>query len=218
MLLRSGASKKWVSMSCAPARKSLTTGKPKCRARGSAPTAEQTEKRPPTQSQKPNALSALMPKASTFCTAVLYSGNNTSQSYIREWWVATALFEHEQRHRNTHRDQFSSSVPDSDHVLSRHRGGVDILALEAVDQPLLHGAGVEHGLRRGEGLGHHDGQGGLGVEAGQGAGGVNGVHVLYRGRGTSSCRDSRLRSVLDVRVRRTAKNRSVLPAASGAAI
>jgi hypothetical protein len=44
ILARSGASKKWVSMSCAPARKSRTTGwYPKCRARGSAPTAEHTE-------------------------------------------------------------------------------------------------------------------------------------------------------------------------------
>jgi hypothetical protein len=46
-----------------PARNCSTTGKPYCSDRGSTPTADETEKRPPTQSQKPNTFSAEMPNA-----------------------------------------------------------------------------------------------------------------------------------------------------------
>mmetsp|Transcript_25757 Transcript_25757/g.57013 ORF Transcript_25757/g.57013 Transcript_25757/m.57013 type:complete len:361 (-) Transcript_25757:43-1125(-) len=70
-LLRRGASKKCVSMLCAPARNCCTTGNPYCSERGTTPTAEETEKRPPTQSQKPNTLSAEMPKAVALGMAVL---------------------------------------------------------------------------------------------------------------------------------------------------
>ena len=60
-----------VSMSWAPFRNCSTMGKPYCRDSGNTPTAEQTEKRPPTQSQKPNTLSALIPNATAFGMAEL---------------------------------------------------------------------------------------------------------------------------------------------------
>ena len=42
-----------------------------CKARGTTPTAEHTEYLPPTQSQNPNTLSALIPKSTAFGIAEL---------------------------------------------------------------------------------------------------------------------------------------------------
>lgn len=39
------------------------------------------------------------------------------------------------------------------------------LSLDGGEQPVLEGAGIEHGLRRREGLAHHDHQGFFGIEA-----------------------------------------------------
>mmetsp|Transcript_8509 Transcript_8509/g.22403 ORF Transcript_8509/g.22403 Transcript_8509/m.22403 type:complete len:273 (-) Transcript_8509:222-1040(-) len=61
----SGASAKCTSMSCAPARNASTTSVPYCSDSGMSPTAEHTEKRPPTQSQNPNALLGSIPNCST---------------------------------------------------------------------------------------------------------------------------------------------------------
>mmetsp|Transcript_68541 Transcript_68541/g.201182 ORF Transcript_68541/g.201182 Transcript_68541/m.201182 type:complete len:272 (+) Transcript_68541:236-1051(+) len=65
-----GAVRKCLSMACAPSRNSRTVPKPYCSARGSTPTALHTEKRPPTQSQKPKTLASSMPKALVFGSAV----------------------------------------------------------------------------------------------------------------------------------------------------
>mmetsp|Transcript_21455 Transcript_21455/g.81734 ORF Transcript_21455/g.81734 Transcript_21455/m.81734 type:complete len:408 (+) Transcript_21455:806-2029(+) len=48
---------------------------------------------------------------------------------------------------------------------------------QRADEPVAEGAGVEHGLGGGEGLGDHNDQRGLRVEALQGAGDVDGVNV-----------------------------------------
>ena len=50
-------------------------------------------------------------------------------------------------------------------------------ALDAIQQPLAEGAGVEHGLGRGEGLGHHHHQRLLWVQPLRGSRDVHGVHV-----------------------------------------
>lgn len=42
------------------------------------------------------------------------------------------------------------------HDVMTRDGGRGGLALQGRDQPVLHGPRVEHGLRRGEGLAHHD--------------------------------------------------------------
>ena len=67
--------------------------------------------------------------------------------------------------------------PHRNHVLTNHH--IPHLSLEPLQQPLTHRAGVQHSLRSGEGLGHHDSEGGLGVQAGQGALSVDGVYVLH---------------------------------------
>jgi hypothetical protein len=53
------------SIALAPPKNASTTGQPYCSANGSAPTAEHTLKRPPTQSQNPNALAGSMPNSLT---------------------------------------------------------------------------------------------------------------------------------------------------------
>mmetsp|Transcript_6130 Transcript_6130/g.17305 ORF Transcript_6130/g.17305 Transcript_6130/m.17305 type:complete len:227 (+) Transcript_6130:885-1565(+) len=65
-----GAEKKWLSISCAPFRNLSIMGKPYWSESGSAPTALQQEKRPPTQSQKPNTFFESMPKAEVLSSAV----------------------------------------------------------------------------------------------------------------------------------------------------
>ena len=60
-----GAVRKWVSIAQAPSRKRAAVSKPYCRARGRMPTAEVTEYRPPTQSQKANAFAGSMPNSRT---------------------------------------------------------------------------------------------------------------------------------------------------------
>ena len=56
---------KWSSIELAPARNWLVTSQPYCSVSGSMPTALQTLKRPPTQSQKPKAFSGSMPNSFT---------------------------------------------------------------------------------------------------------------------------------------------------------
>ena len=52
-----------------------------------------------------------------------------------------------------------------------------MIPAERRDDPLAHGARVEHRLGGGERLGHHDHEGGLGVQAVEGARHVHGVDV-----------------------------------------
>ena len=65
-----GAVSKWQSMACAPSRNFCMTTEPYCNDKGTIPTAEHTEKRPPTQSQKPNTLLSSIPNAFVLSRAV----------------------------------------------------------------------------------------------------------------------------------------------------
>mmetsp|Transcript_30056 Transcript_30056/g.30416 ORF Transcript_30056/g.30416 Transcript_30056/m.30416 type:complete len:206 (-) Transcript_30056:8-625(-) len=71
MFSRKGAVKKCSSISWAPLRNSAMTADEYWRERGRMPTAEQTEKRPPTQSQNPKMLEGEMPNAVALGIAVL---------------------------------------------------------------------------------------------------------------------------------------------------
>mmetsp|Transcript_22280 Transcript_22280/g.28111 ORF Transcript_22280/g.28111 Transcript_22280/m.28111 type:complete len:221 (+) Transcript_22280:1950-2612(+) len=70
MFSRNGAVKKCSSISCAPSRKEDITSYEYWRESGTIPTALQTEKRPPTQFQKPKMLSAEIPNATHLSIAV----------------------------------------------------------------------------------------------------------------------------------------------------
>mmetsp|Transcript_38784 Transcript_38784/g.89711 ORF Transcript_38784/g.89711 Transcript_38784/m.89711 type:complete len:201 (+) Transcript_38784:2174-2776(+) len=65
-----GASRKCRSIARAPCRNFCTISKPYCNESGTTPTALQTEKRPPTQSQKPKTLAESMPNAAVLSKAV----------------------------------------------------------------------------------------------------------------------------------------------------
>mmetsp|Transcript_110114 Transcript_110114/g.351253 ORF Transcript_110114/g.351253 Transcript_110114/m.351253 type:complete len:241 (-) Transcript_110114:414-1136(-) len=65
-----GADLKCMSIWFPPSRNFCTMPKPYCRERASTPTADQQEKRPPTQSQNPKTLELSMPKALVFSSAV----------------------------------------------------------------------------------------------------------------------------------------------------
>mmetsp|Transcript_104488 Transcript_104488/g.326894 ORF Transcript_104488/g.326894 Transcript_104488/m.326894 type:complete len:224 (+) Transcript_104488:626-1297(+) len=65
-----GADLKCMSIWLPPSRNFCTMPKPYCSERARTPTADQQEKRPPTQSQKPKTLAGSMPKAFVFSSAV----------------------------------------------------------------------------------------------------------------------------------------------------
>mmetsp|Transcript_74635 Transcript_74635/g.216557 ORF Transcript_74635/g.216557 Transcript_74635/m.216557 type:complete len:205 (+) Transcript_74635:622-1236(+) len=65
-----GAVRKCVSISRPPSWNFMMRSKPYCKDKARTPTADQQEKRPPTQSQKPNTFLESMPKAAVLSKAV----------------------------------------------------------------------------------------------------------------------------------------------------
>jgi hypothetical protein len=108
------------------------------------PTADDTEKRPPTQSQKPKALAGSMPNASTAFRLVLRREGRRGRRGRVGWGRVTADGPRAGRHPG--RLLLRQHPPDSHHVLGHRRSA------QSLRQPGAGGAGVEHRLGGGERL------------------------------------------------------------------